>query len=326
MKKLLATTALGLLVAMPVTAQTASTDTSVQADATTKMATSSDTFYEGVSGAVMASDFIGKRVYAAETGADDTTEYTEADANWDDIGEISDVIISTDGDVEAVLVDVGGFLGIGEKTVAVNLSSLDMVSDGDDADDYFIVMTGNRQALEDAPAFNPDWDEMKAGMGEAVDTAQTKAAAAGAAVGAAADNAGDKIASATDKAADWTKEQAADAEAAMDNAGDDVAATADDMTTDMMSADWSDMTAEELTGETIYGANDEKVGTVDEVVVDDQMKVTDVIVDVGGFLGLGAKQVALTPDQLELMQSDTGITVHVSATEDELKAMPEYKS
>jgi hypothetical protein len=49
--------------------------------------------------------------------------YSPQDEN---IGTINDIILSSDGSVEAVVIGVGGFLGIGEKDVAVNFDALEM--------------------------------------------------------------------------------------------------------------------------------------------------------------------------------------------------------
>ena len=40
------------------------------------------------------------------------------------IGEINDVIVASDGQVKAAVIGVGGFLGVGEKNVAVPFNSL----------------------------------------------------------------------------------------------------------------------------------------------------------------------------------------------------------
>ncbi|MFL5132390.1 MAG: PRC-barrel domain-containing protein [Microvirga sp.] len=45
-------------------------------------------------------------------------------ANNENIGEINDVLINRSGQVVAVIIGVGGFLGIGEKDVAVPMSML----------------------------------------------------------------------------------------------------------------------------------------------------------------------------------------------------------
>ncbi|RIY02071.1 PRC-barrel domain containing protein [Aureimonas flava] len=51
-------------------------------------------------------------------------------ANNEKIGEIEDFVINSDGTVAAAVIEVGGFLGIGEKDVLVNFSELQMVMEG----------------------------------------------------------------------------------------------------------------------------------------------------------------------------------------------------
>lgn len=107
-------------------------------------------------GAMRASELIGMRVYAAEGDVDESSFYNEeARRDWNDIGEINDVIVGWNGDVEGVILGVGGFLGLGEKNVAVDMSSLRRVRESGDSDDWFLVVNSTRQALEDAPSYAP---------------------------------------------------------------------------------------------------------------------------------------------------------------------------
>ena len=62
-------------------------------------------------GAWRVSDFEGKAVYGAD---------------GESIGEINDVLVSQNGSVNAVIIGVGGFLGVGEKDVAVDMSALEL--------------------------------------------------------------------------------------------------------------------------------------------------------------------------------------------------------
>ncbi|QCO56000.1 PRC-barrel domain containing protein [Pseudorhodobacter turbinis] len=120
-------------------------------------AQTTDMFRTGaVVGEVYASEFIGERVYASEADVEGNMANGVQDG-WDDIGEINDVILSRDGKVEAVLVDIGGFLGMGERQVAVNMSALKFVSDdatGEDPDDYFLVMTAADANIQEAPEYD----------------------------------------------------------------------------------------------------------------------------------------------------------------------------
>ena len=76
-----------------------------------------------------ASDYIGKTVY---------------DQAGNNIGDVNDLIISNDGEVQAVILGVGGFLGMGEKDVAVNTSAVQMVQDGSSTR---LVVEATKEAL-----------------------------------------------------------------------------------------------------------------------------------------------------------------------------------
>lgn len=85
----------------------------------------------------------------------------------------------------------------------------------------------------------------------------------------------------------------------------------------------SELTEANLMDAVIYGAMDEKIGTVAHV--HGMGAATQVIVDVGGFLGLGAKSVAMTTDQLNFMRDeDGGVHATTTWTKDEVKSMPEH--
>ena len=83
-----------------------------------------------------ANDYIGKTVY---------------DQAGNNIGEVNDLIVSGDGNVEAVILGVGGFLGIGEKDVAVNTNAVQMVQDGDNVR---LVVQATKETLESAPTYD----------------------------------------------------------------------------------------------------------------------------------------------------------------------------
>jgi hypothetical protein len=86
----------------------------------------------------------------------------------------------------------------------------------------------------------------------------------------------------------------------------------------------NELTAETLKGATIYGADDQKVGTVSHM--HGAGMSARVVIDVGGFLGIGAKPVAVAMSNLDFMRDESG-QVHAvtSWTKDALKDMPEHK-
>ncbi|HEY7997257.1 MAG TPA: PRC-barrel domain-containing protein [Pseudolabrys sp.] len=69
------------------------------------------------------------------------------------IGEISDVLIAGDGKVKAVVVGVGGFLGVGEKDVALPFYSLDIRRKPDSSSIDKIRVSYSKDQLKNAPAF-----------------------------------------------------------------------------------------------------------------------------------------------------------------------------
>lgn len=103
---------------------------------------------------LQASELIGSRIYATEAETNTDNTFDKADADWDDIGEINNLLVSRDGKINAVIVGVGGFLGLGEKNVALRMSELRFLKkSGDDADDYFVVVKSNKEQLEQAPEY-----------------------------------------------------------------------------------------------------------------------------------------------------------------------------
>jgi sporulation protein YlmC with PRC-barrel domain len=69
------------------------------------------------------------------------------------IGEISDVLVGKDGRVEAFIVSVGGFLGVGEKDVAVPFSAV-RATDKDGK--WYLTMNATKDSLKDARGYKYD--------------------------------------------------------------------------------------------------------------------------------------------------------------------------
>jgi len=486
MKHLMLTTALVAASAIGVSAQStdmSSDATAPAADAQVETNASGSAFRsESNPEELRASDFIGMRVFAAaEEPQSDAFE--GAQDNWEDIGEINDVILSREGEVQAILVDIGGFLGIGERQVAVNMDSIDFVSDSSTEgaeNDFFLVLTADRAILEGAPAYGSDSEEVAgdatapvagtstdmaatdsadsteettdtaaseqpvaeesstdmaasdsaasteettdtaaseepvtdessdvaatddaastnsstdmAASSDAASTDQSTDMAASSDTAASTDQSTDMAASSDAASTEETTDTAASEEpvaetestdmAATDDAASteestDVAATDDaastgestDMaaseepvaetdSTDMAATDgaatedatatdgaatgmasaptpegYSEagdefLTAEALDGARVYDANDKWVGEISELLLDDSGKITDAVVDVGGFLGIGEKPVALQLSDLKILKQDEtdSVRVYTAMAEEELEAMPEFEA
>ena len=89
--------------------------------------------------------------------------------------------------------------------------------------------------------------------------------------------------------------------------------------------DRAGLTAELLTGADVRDASDASIAEVQDLVLTADGQVTDVVLDVGGFLGIGAKRVAIPMDQLTVAQAEGGaVRLWVNMTKEQLEALPEY--
>jgi hypothetical protein len=75
----------------------------------------------------------------------------------------------------------------------------------------------------------------------------------------------------------------------------------------------------------VYDTADNKIGTVDDVLVDKTGKIHAAMVGVGGFLGMGEKDVAVPFESLNLTQKNNKWYLTMNATKDELKTAPGFK-
>jgi len=98
--------------------------------------------------------------------------------------------------------------------------------------------------------------------------------------------------------------------------------------------------ASKLVGVNIYNEQDDKIGQIDDVIVDSSGKVDGVVVSVGGFLSMGEHNVMMKLNQIKFANkagtTTTGSSSSdskqwypdrgtVNATKDQLKAMPQFK-
>ncbi|HET6469046.1 MAG TPA: PRC-barrel domain-containing protein [Geminicoccaceae bacterium] len=74
------------------------------------------------------------------------------DMNGNSIASVSDLLIGADGTISKVLIDVGGFLGIGARTVAVDIEQL-QVQPGEDGD---LVVSMTEEQIRNLPAYEQE--------------------------------------------------------------------------------------------------------------------------------------------------------------------------
>ncbi len=104
---------------------------------TTKTVAETQTFIgEQVDGQMLASSVIGQSVY---------------DSDGNDLGTVNDIVLNEEGGIDAVVIGVGGFLGIGQKNVAVSMDAIDKTTDADGNPKF--VLAATKEQLDAAPGF-----------------------------------------------------------------------------------------------------------------------------------------------------------------------------
>ena len=222
-----------------------------------------------------ASELVGMRVYASEADMANNVLPPESEREWEDIGEIREIVLTRSGEVASVIVDVGGFLGIGEREVAIDMSQLRFLAEEGDSDDFFLVVQASVAGVEEAPEYRA--------------------------------NARKNMATTAD-------------------ADDRMMLTAPDVTRDGYEpAEVEQLTSEMLTGARVYGSGDEDIGEIGSILLSDDGTIDRVVIDVGGFLGIGEHEVAVTLSELTILQNDGDVRVFIDATQETLEAQPEYE-
>jgi hypothetical protein len=75
----------------------------------------------------------------------------------------------------------------------------------------------------------------------------------------------------------------------------------------------------------VVGADDKKIGDVNDVLFDQQGKIEAYVIGVGGFLGIGAKDVALAPSAFQPVKDNNNERLKLSMTKDQLEKAPAFE-
>jgi hypothetical protein len=82
--------------------------------------------------------------------------------------------------------------------------------------------------------------------------------------------------------------------------------------------------ASNFIGETVRGTNDENIGEINDILVDKGGSVVAAVIGVGGFLGIGEKDVAVPFSALQI-SNERDQVISIAATKEQLKAAPEFQ-
>ena len=198
------------------------------------------------------------------------------DTQGNSVGKIDSALIDDSGKVKYLIVGVGGFLGIGEKDVALRWDDL-LQKNGDK-----LVSSMTKEQLKALPSYRYS-DATR--RGTVYPYRQDLTANPYLAEGVAPSTSGATVAN-----------NAATASTPADS--------------------------KNIVGRTVVDSQGKSLGTVDSVLVDADGKVKYIVVGVGGFLGIGEKNVALRWDDL---QTQNGDRIVANVTKDQLTSLPGYR-
>ena len=228
-------------------------------------------------------------------------------AEGETIGEIKSIYLNKDGKVDSVMVSVGGFLGVGDREVRIAWSDLKIADNGEK-----VTVDMTKEQLKAKPEYrykNEAWrgqvfTDSGPWMARPSDARPSDARPSD------ARPANDQLAQTTKPAADRPTSDRPNM-VSTTSTGDFNAA--------------GEMSGNALIGATVRNDKREAVGKIEDVYVDNNGAIKTVVVSVGGFLGVGAKNVAVKWSDLKLSRDDKAIVVTTDWTKDSLKAMPDYK-
>jgi sporulation protein YlmC with PRC-barrel domain len=236
---------------------------------------------------LLATKFLGQKVYE------------DINDNAREIGTINDMVVTPGLGISAVVIGVGGFLGVGEKNVAIDFDQLQYLERTDGTRRWVLSTTADE--LRQAPAFI--WQDSEEATGTPPISRQQQQ---------------EQLVDGNPNATPI------DPKLTSDQPERPIIATPTSRA-GMSDVDRSSLTADQLVGIPVYGINDEQIGTISDVVLTPQGNSDAVIVDVGGFLGIGAKPVAIGFENLTF-STDTGGTryLFLNTSREQLETQTTY--
>jgi sporulation protein YlmC with PRC-barrel domain len=195
---------------------------------------------------------------------------TIENANGDNVGEVESVVIDQDGKVRYIIVGVGGFLGIGEKNVALEWEDLTISENGEK-----VVTAATKDQLAALPEH--------------------------------------KFPETVKPGSVYSYDEAVRTNPSLEASTEPAAGTVG-------------IAASKLVGATVENANGDNIGEIHEVLLSSEGNAEALVVDVGGFLGMGEHTVVMKWTDLSI-RTDTNdaVVVATEMTKEQLQALPEYE-
>jgi hypothetical protein len=319
MHRILATTALVALLAAPLSAQLDLQQPIAGPDPTSVTVGGAGTIHRLRLSEVMETTVYmpldgpaGQIAQGAVTGPGD---------DWAEIGQVQEIVASPEGMIVEMVVDAGGFLGGAVANVGISINEISFVSVVDGEEDAFlIVYTGTRERLEVAPEWTWEGSQPDAGT---MGTAEIEGPIVSGEETGLTDEPQTPEQPVTQIGPDGVPQGGTN----LTEASPEVEYTEDQEIGTLDPAGVAALSADALVGMEVRGVTDDSIGVINDLVLDAAGGVAAVVVDVGGFLGIGAHRVALPFEQVEFVRwgITEGVVARVPYGEADLQAMPEHQ-
>ncbi len=261
---------------------------------------------------------------AQQYPADKLIGHDVKNGQGDSIGEIDSIILDPNGKAAAVIVGVGGFLGLGERTVAIDWRRLQIARDGDEVK---VTTDLSKSDLKAMPAYTyPENAKRHASFQDRNYNVDRTAPAANAPAGTAS-NAPEPNAAAANADRDRASDRPANVETAQNDRNNAPAQhQADQPEGKTVKSDAQGRVyLSSLNGTDLVNSTGDKIGSIDDILIDRNGR-PELLVSVGGFLGIGNRDVLVPWNKLKIGHNNRdNVVVSLPMTKDELKAIPEYK-
>lgn len=80
-----------------------------------------------------------------------------------------------------------------------------------------------------------------------------------------------------------------------------------------------------LVGAKVYNSANENIGSIEDIVLKPDGSLDEVVLSVGGFLGIGDKYVSVPFSALKVSRDGSSLKITTDGTKESLKALPDYK-
>jgi sporulation protein YlmC with PRC-barrel domain len=212
------------------------------------------------------------------------------------VGDVNAVMITPDGAVSAVIVGVGGFLGIGERDVAIRWQDLQVRNDGDE-----VRTSLSKDDVRALPEYRYGPDQRRG-------TVFTQSAPS------TPRDATPATADATRPQPPQQQQQTQGARIAPETAPRTVGPTPDSLS------------ANAIIGASVRDPRNETIGRVYDIIMDAHGTPQTIVISIGGMLGIGGRRAAVPLSDLRFMRDGDHVFLATGLTTDELQRLPEYRA